>query len=87
MPEHGISALETAQLALLRQTTNSSINQCYSGIWIKHMVDSDAASRLWAMANKLWADTGLRPSQFSGPVLGLIFLRYAEKAYADDVTP
>ena len=43
------------------------------------MVDSEIATRLWATANKLWADTGLRPSQFSGPVLGLIFLRYAEK--------
>ena len=47
------------------------------------MVDSEIASRLWAAANKLWADTGLRPSQFSGPVLGLIFLRYAEKTYAE----
>ncbi len=47
------------------------------------MVESDTASRLWAAANKLWADTGLRPSQFSGPVLGLIFLRYAEKTYAE----
>ena len=47
------------------------------------MVDSEIATRLWATANKLWADTGLRPSQFSGPVLGLIFLRYAEKTYVE----
>lgn len=36
-------------------------------------------NRLWAAANQLWANTGLKPSEFSNPVLGLIFLRYAEK--------
>lgn len=46
------------------------------------MVDSDVATRLWQAANKLWANTGLRPSQFSQPILGLIFLRYAEEMYA-----
>ncbi|RKQ89521.1 type I restriction-modification system subunit M [Maricaulis maris] len=45
------------------------------------MVDSEVASRLWAAANQLWANTGLRPSQFSSPVLGLIFLRYADTIY------
>ena len=38
-------------------------------------------SRLWAAANQLWANTGLKPSEFSNPVLGLIFLRYAEKRF------
>lgn len=46
------------------------------------MVNGDIASRLWAVADQLWANTGLRPSQFSAPVLGLIFLRYAEDKYA-----
>ena len=32
-------------------------------------------SRLWATADQLWANTGLKPSEFSTPVLGLIFLR------------
>ena len=52
------------------------------------MVDTDVSKRLWDIANKLWANTGLRPSQFSAPVLGLIFLRYAErifKAIEDDI--
>ncbi|WP_405237549.1 type I restriction-modification system subunit M [Lentisalinibacter orientalis] len=47
------------------------------------MVDGDVEQRLWAAADQLWANTGLRPSQFSVPVLGLVFLRYAEKTYAE----
>lgn len=47
------------------------------------MVISDIESRLWAAADQLWANTGLKPSQFSTPVLGLIFLRYAEKRYSE----
>lgn len=46
------------------------------------MVEGDEKNRLWAAANKLWANTGLKPAEFSAPVLGLIFLRYAEKQYA-----
>ena len=46
------------------------------------MILGEDAKRLWAAADQLWANTGLRPSQFSAPVLGLIFLRYAEKKYA-----
>ncbi|GFM32376.1 type I restriction-modification system subunit M [Desulfovibrio subterraneus] len=46
------------------------------------MVNGDITNRLWAAADQLWANTGLRPSQFSVPVLGLIFLRYAEKKFA-----
>ncbi|TVR77898.1 MAG: SAM-dependent DNA methyltransferase [Rhodospirillales bacterium] len=38
---------------------------------------------MWAAADQLWANTGLRPSEFSLPVLGLIFLRYAEKRFAE----
>lgn len=47
------------------------------------MVTGDVEKRLWAAADQLWANTGLRPSQFSVPVLGLIFLRYTEKKYAE----
>ena len=46
------------------------------------MVDGDVEKRLWSAADQLWANTGLKPSQFSTPVLGLIFLRYAEKRFA-----
>ncbi len=42
-----------------------------------------AETRLWAAADQLWANTGLRPSDFSEPVLGLIFLRYADKRFEE----
>jgi len=35
-------------------------------------------SKLWAAADQLWANSSLRASEFSTPVLGLIFLRYAD---------
>lgn len=38
-------------------------------------------TQLWAAADQLWANTGLRPADFSEPVLGLIFLRYADKRF------
>jgi type I restriction enzyme M protein len=44
---------------------------------------ADVEKRLWSAADQLWANTGLNPSQFSTPVLGLIFLRYAEKRFAE----
>lgn len=40
-------------------------------------------SRLWAAADQLWANTGLKPAEFSTPVLGLIFLRYADKRFTE----
>ncbi len=40
-------------------------------------------TRLWAAADQLWANTGLRPADFSEPVLGLIFLRYADKRFSE----
>lgn len=44
---------------------------------------SDVETRLWAAADQLWANTGLRPADFSEPVLGLIFLRYADKRFEE----
>lgn len=40
-------------------------------------------NRLWATADQLWANTGLKPSEFSTPVLGLIFLRFADKRFTE----
>ena len=34
--------------------------------------------RLWAAADQLRANSSLTPAQYRGPVLGLIFLRFAE---------
>lgn len=46
------------------------------------MVNGDVGKRLWAAADQLWANTGLKPAEFSTPVLGLIFLKYADKKYS-----
>jgi type I restriction enzyme M protein len=43
------------------------------------LVNGDVGKRLWAAADQLWANTGLKPAEFSTPVLGLIFLKYADK--------
>jgi type I restriction enzyme M protein len=40
--------------------------------------NNDIEKRLWAAADQLWANSNLRPSEFSTPVLGLIFPRYAD---------
>jgi type I restriction enzyme M protein len=37
--------------------------------------------RLWEAADQLWANSSLRPSEYSAPVLGLIFLRFADNAF------
>ncbi len=45
-------------------------------------INNDIEKRLWAAADQLWANSNLRPSEFSTPVLGLIFLRYADHKFA-----
>jgi type I restriction enzyme M protein len=40
--------------------------------------NNEIETRLWAAADQLWANSDLRPSEYSTPVLGLIFLRYAD---------
>ncbi len=47
--------------------------------------DADNAAlekRLWDAANQLWAGARLKQSEYSEPVLGLIFLRFAEVRFA-----
>jgi type I restriction enzyme M protein len=41
----------------------------------------DLERRLWSAADQLWANSSLRPSEYSTPVLGLIFLRFADNAF------
>ena len=45
--------------------------------------EKDAATntlekRLWDAADQFRANSGLKPQEYSGPILGLIFLRFAE---------
>jgi hypothetical protein len=42
---------------------------------------AELGGRLWAAADQLWANSSLRPSEYSAPVLGLIFLRFADNAF------
>ena len=37
-------------------------------------------SKLWEAADQLRANSGLKASEYAAPVLGLIFLRYADGA-------
>lgn len=39
---------------------------------------NELQTRLWGVADQLRANSGLRSSEYSTPVLGLIFLRYAD---------
>ncbi len=39
---------------------------------------ADVENRLWSIADQLRANSGLKPSEYSRPVLGLLFLRYAD---------
>ena len=55
-------------------------------IWIAP-AEKDAASaalenRLWDAADQFRANSGLKPQEYSGPILGLIFLRFAELRFA-----
>lgn len=43
---------------------------------------AEIEKRLWATADQLWANSGLKPSEYSVPVLGLLFLRHAEHRFA-----
>ena len=38
-------------------------------------------SRLWDTADDLRANTGLKASEYSTPILGLIFLKFADSKY------
>jgi len=42
---------------------------------------TDLERRLWEAADELRANSGLRSSEYSTPVLGLIFLRYADHKF------
>ena len=45
--------------------------------------NSEVEKRLWAVADELRANSGLKSSEYSTPVLGLIFLRYADYKFTE----
>jgi type I restriction enzyme M protein len=46
-------------------------------------LSNDDTKQLWAAADQFRANADLKPSEYSRPVLGLLFLRYAEAKYAE----
>ena len=45
--------------------------------------NSDLEKRLWEAADQLRANSGLKSSEYSTPVLGLIFLKYADFKFSN----
>jgi len=54
--------------------------------WIATTEKDNAAAtlekNLWAAADQFRANSGLKAQEYSGPILGLIFLRFAEARFA-----
>ncbi|CAN5783176.1 class I SAM-dependent DNA methyltransferase [soil metagenome] len=48
----------------------------------KDLANNQLEKRLWEAADQLRANSGLNAQQYSGPVLGLIFLRFVEVRFA-----
>ena len=62
-------------------------NAGWTGSWVAP-TERDAGrdsleKKLWAAADEMRANSGLKSSEYSNPVLGLIFLRFAEVRYAN----
>jgi type I restriction enzyme M protein len=48
----------------------------------KDSANTALEKRLWDAADQFRANSGLKPQEYSGPILGLIFLRFAEVRFA-----
>ena len=48
----------------------------------KDTANTALEKRLWDAADQFRANSGLKPQEYSGPILGLIFLRFAEVRFA-----
>src|SRR5215468_10009955 len=48
----------------------------------KDQATTTIEQRLWDAADQLRANSGLKAQEYSGPILGLIFLRFAEVRFA-----
>ena len=53
--------------------------------WVAPVKEDDSSmlleKRLWEAANQFRANSGLKAQEYSGPILGLIFLRFAEARF------
>jgi hypothetical protein len=48
----------------------------------KDIATTSLEKRLWDAADQFRANSGLKAQEYSGPILGLIFLRFAEVRFA-----
>ena len=48
----------------------------------KDIASTALEKRLWDAADQFRANSGLKAQEYSGPILGLIFLRFAELRFA-----
>ena len=55
-------------------------------IWIapseKDSLTTTLEKRLWDSADQFRANSGLKAQEYSGPILGIIFLRFAEVRFS-----
>ena len=87
-PRHFTSQNETRGL----RRASQKIGTCFGGLGVvvsgkirtskrenkMAATNGELEKRLWAAADQLWANTGLKPSEYTAPVLGLIFLKFAD---------
>ena len=50
----------------------------------KDLASNTLEKRLWDAADQFRANSGLKAQEYSGPILGLIFLRFAEVRFDAD---
>lgn len=55
----------------------------YWGINLNTQTIKDLEKRLWGTADELRVNSGLKASEYATPVLGLIFLKFADSKYAE----
>jgi type I restriction enzyme M protein len=79
---------ETDRRPSKRQDSNSENAVAYANhsVWVapseKSVESSAFEKRLWDAADQFRANSGLKAQEYSGPILGLIFLRFAEVRFA-----
>ena len=68
------------------QTIQQNIKAHFLMLWIapteKDTANASLEKRLWDAADQFRANSGLKAQEYSGPILGLIFLRFAHVRFA-----
>jgi type I restriction enzyme M protein len=92
--DQGKELVMAAKKATTKETAKPKIGRDLGGkpahfnhsVWKAPSEKSDGSSafekRLWEAADQFRANSGLKAQEYSGPILGLIFLRFAEVRFA-----